>query len=152
MTKTIVLLAAICACCSAAPAKSAEGDFYGIATLHSLHQNREAKYNEKNYGIGLEYHVSKDFRLILGEYKNSFENKSEYFGIGYFPFHRGDFSAGIVAIGLNGYDFEALKKFGFVAAPVVSYEKEKLLLNFVFVPPIHNDGVIAAQVGFKFNE
>src|SRR5260221_11209515 len=151
MDKSLLLaFLTVCACCTSPNSKAEDGSLYGISTLNSLHQDRESHYNEKNYGIGGEFHVSQDFRLVFGEYKNSFKNKSEYFGSGYLPFHRNDFSAGFLIVGINGYNFKDLKKFELVAVPVVSYEKEKFLLNFVFIPPVFNAGVIALQAGWRF--
>lgn len=39
------------------------------------------EYNERNYGIGIEYRIGK-YHLIAGEYDNSINSKSYYAGLG----------------------------------------------------------------------
>lgn len=128
-----------------------EGKTYLVGTLKSYHEDRAHRYNEKNLGIGLEHHLTSDVRVIVGEYKNSFYNKSEYYGIAYLPFHRANVSAGALLVKVSGYDLESPKRFLPVAVPVISYEKERVILNFIIIPPFRKMGVIGFQGGFRFN-
>jgi hypothetical protein len=148
MTKTILFLLLICACCT--PAQAQEGNLYLITTLKSLHENRDHGYNEKNLGIGIQYNLSQDLRLLAGEYKNSFFNKSNYFGIAWLPFHRDNFSAGFLIGEVSGYVFSNLSKYSFIAIPEVTWENGRYLVNIVFVPPVQKAGVVAVQIGVSF--
>lgn len=149
MGKIFVLVFLACACCGAPSAKAAEGDVYAIGTIRSLHENREHGYNEKNLGVGLQYNASQDWRLVVGEYKNSFSHKSTYFGVAWLPFHRNNFNAGFLIGGVNGY-VNPLSKYSFIAIPEVTWESGRFLVNMVFVPPVQKAGVIAFQVGVTF--
>lgn len=150
MAKSILLGLLICACCTQQPASAAEGDIYIVGTLKSYHENRKHNYNENNYGIGIQYGLSEDWRLVLGEYKNSFDNKSKYYGAMWLPFHRNAFNAGLLLVNVNGYDGDSLSKYTPVAVPVVTWEKDRFLVNVVFVPPVQKAGIIAVQVGVSF--
>ena len=124
-------------------------ELYTIATVKSYHQDRSAGYNEKNMGIGLELHLNSDWKTIVGEYKNSFTHKSIYYGVAWMPFHRGDVSAGLLAVNVSGY-LQPLSKYAFGAIPIVEWKLQQVLLNVVFIPPIRNEGLIACQIGWRF--
>lgn len=126
------------------------GELYVVSTAKSYHQDRQHGYNEKNLGIGLELHINEDMRLVAGEYKNSFYNKSKYFGAAWLPFHRWDLSAGALFLEVNGYDLIKPKKFDLIAIPAVSYNKRNLEINLVAAPPLFKMGFIGLQLGWKF--
>lgn len=128
----------------------AEGLWLTVTT-RSYHADRHAKYNEKNSGIGLEYQFDKDIAAVAGEYKNSFSNKSTYYGVLYTPFSAGPFKAGVLAGNINGYILDEPRKYGFVAVPMIVWEGENVGANMLFVPPIGNGtGVVGFQVKLKF--
>jgi glutamine cyclotransferase len=130
------------------PAKA--GELYTVTTLRSYHVNREAKYNEQNYGIGLEYQFNRTWTVSVGEYKNSFSHKSNYYGVAYTPFTAGDFKAGLFLFNVSGYVMDAPRRFQPIAIPAVVWEGKGWGLNTVLVPPIGNKtGVLGVQV--KFN-
>lgn len=121
------------------------------AAVKSYHMDRTAHYNEKNYGIGLEYQFNKDIAAVAGEYKNSFYNKSTYYGVLYTPFSAGPFKAGILAGEITGYVLREPRTYGFVAAPMIVWEGERIGVNMVFVPPLGNGtGVLGLQLKAKF--
>jgi hypothetical protein len=126
------------------------GELYSVTTARSYHVDREAKYNEKNYGVGLEYQFSRTWAVAVGEYKNSFANKSNYYGAIYTPFTAGDFKAGLMLLNVSGYDSTNLRRYQPVAVPAVIWEGKGFGINTVFVPPVGNKtGVLAVQI--KFN-
>lgn len=123
------------------------------AAMKSYHMDRSAHYNEKNYGVGGEYQFNKDIAAVAGEYKNSFGNKSTYYGVLYTPFSAGPFKAGVLAGEISGYILREPRKFGFVAAPMVVWEGERFGANLLFVPPLGNGtGVFGLQLKVKFSE
>jgi hypothetical protein len=126
------------------------GELYSVTTARSYHVDREAKYNEKNYGIGLEYQFNRTWAVAIGEYKNSFRNKSNYYGAIYTPFVEGNFKAGLMLLNVSGYDSTNLRRYQPVAVPTVIWEGKGFGINTVFVPPVGNKtGVLGVQV--KFN-
>lgn len=124
-----------------------------VATTQSYHADRKAEYNERNYGVGGEYQFNKDIAAVAGEYKNSFGNKSTYFGVLYTPFVAGPFKAGIMAVDISGYILDKPRAFTFAAAPMVVWEGERFGANLLFVPPLGNGtGVFGLQLKVKFSE
>ena len=123
-------------------------ELYAIGTLRSYHQDRAANYNEKNGGIGLEAHFEHDVKVVGGEYKNSFRNKSNYYGVAWQPLHAGDVKAGLLAVKVSGY-LEPKSKYALGAVPFVTWEYKQLLVNFVFLPPLFNQGLVAIQIGWN---
>lgn len=122
-----------------------------VATARSYHADRKAEYNEKNSGVGLEYQFDKDIAAVAGEYKNSFANKSTYYGVLYTPFYAGSFKAGVLAGEINGYILKEPRAYGFVAVPMIVWEGTKVGVNMLFVPPIGNGtGVLGFQFKVKF--
>lgn len=60
-----------------------------VVQLHGLswHADRDANYNERNYGLGIRYYSEDSLwgsnYIAFGQYKNSEHSKSEYAGIGW---------------------------------------------------------------------
>jgi len=103
-----------------------------LASYHFDRTNDEGeKYNQRNFGIGLEYAVSEKFRLQAGMYRNSLGLESGYVGASYLPwspfrYSRIGVSAGVV----SGYDENVIP----VVIPTLSIEGKKLGANILFVP------------------
>lgn len=131
--------------------KARAGDLYGAVTLRSYHVDRAAQYNERNYGVGLEYQFNRTWALAAGEYKNSFRHKSTYYGGSYTPFTAGDWKAGVLLLAINGYDMRDHRRYIPIAVPMVAWEGERLGVNAIFVPPVGNGtGVLGLQMKVKF--
>lgn len=117
------------------------------AAVTSYHMDRGAHYNERNYGVGGEYQFSSDFAIVAGEYKNSFFNKSKYYGVLYTPFSAGPFKAGVLAGEITGYILKDPRAPGPIVVPTIVWEGERLGVNMIFVPPIGNGtGVFGFQL------
>jgi len=71
----------------------------------SYHENRQANYNEENYGIGFRYYKSENIFFSSGYYKNSEFNDSFYAGIG----------------------FESKDGYGVTAGYITGYNKSKII-------------------------
>lgn len=123
------------------------------AAAKSFHMDRSAHYNEHNYGVGLEYQFNSDLAVVAGEYKNSFFNKSKYFGVLFTPFSAGPFKAGVLAGEITGYILKDPRAYGPVVIPTIVWEGKRVGVNMVFVPPVGNGtGVFGFQLKVKLNE
>lgn len=142
-------IVSLCACCSSEPSR-ADG-LWLTAAVRSYHMDRSAHYNEHNYGLGLEYQLNRDIALVAGEYKNSFYNKSTYYGVLYTPFSAGPFKAGVMAGEISGYVLQTPRKYGLIVVPTIVWEGERFGANVIFVPPLGNGtGVFGLQLKAKF--
>lgn len=63
------------------PVVASAGDLWGVASVTSYHFNRSAALNENNLGLGAEYALDENARVIGGAYKNSFDKTSVYGGV-----------------------------------------------------------------------
>lgn len=128
----------------------AEGLWLTMA-VKSYHMDRSAGYNEKNYGVGLEYQFNPDISVVAGEYKNSFFNKSTYYGVLYTPFVAGPVKVGILAGEISGYILKDPRAYGPIAVPTIVWEGERFGANLVVVPPMGNGtGVFGLQLKVRF--
>jgi hypothetical protein len=139
------LLIAILGALSPYGAKAAEGDTWGVLTLASRHADREKPYNERNFGAGLEYEHTDDYRTILGTYRNSFYRRSVYVGGTYkvFASERGWWMGGTWLM-VSGYE---TGKFSPIAFPAAGYEGRSFGINFGPILP----AVVGLQVKFKID-
>jgi hypothetical protein len=112
----------------------------------SYHFDRDRGFNEKNFGIGLEYEFNKDWSLAVGQYRNSIDRTSHYAAVTYTPFHAGNFSFGAAAGTVDGYYF---RNGGFIpmAMPMATYETKHFGLNALYVPKMKD---ISSVVGLQF--
>jgi hypothetical protein len=123
------------------------GDVWGVVSVGSYHTDRAAHYNENNPGLGVEIGVSENWRLIGGEYLNSFYHNSRYAGASYTPLHLGPAHFGAAAFAVTGYRSKAAPAGALVAA----FEWERAGFNILAVPPLPNiPGVVALQVKVRF--
>jgi hypothetical protein len=58
------------------PVVSSAGELWGVVTTTSYHFDRSANLNENNIGLGIEYSLSDNNRLIAGEFSNSYYRTS----------------------------------------------------------------------------
>ncbi len=106
----------------------------------SYHFDRTMGFNEKNYGLGIEYNIDKDFSLAVGRFKNSEYHMSNYFTLGYQPIHYGDFKLGATVGVVNGYKGLYNEKSGDyfpMISPMLTYEKNNFGVNFLIIPEIN---------------
>ena len=100
-----------------------------VIQLHTVshHINREANYNESNYGLGIRHYTTKGRYIIAGTYKNSEYNRSNYAGYGW-EFGN-DFKLGISAGLITGYSLGKVLPY---IVPIISYKGVSLV--FVAYP------------------
>ena len=129
---------------------------WGVATLFSHHYQEPGKrpkpYNEHNYGVGFEYELGKESRLVGGEFRNSFKDTSAYLGYAWMPIHMGQHvHLGMVPLLVTGYKKHPIMP---VVLPSIAVEDKNLGFNIGIVPPTSGKGkwysVIGVQVKWRF--
>ena len=117
------------------PACSIAGDLWGVLSTRSYHFNRSADWNENNPGLGLEYSVPNGFRLIAGEYYNSYFRTSVYGGVAILTDQWKGFRLAASLGALSGYPaqsgYSSVQPF---LLPSVMWEGDRLGGNLVFFP------------------
>lgn len=131
-----VVLCVLLTFCSACPAQ----DLWASTVVRSYHLDRNAGYNEHNYGLQLELGLTPEWRIVAGEYENSFFRHSNFVGFAWLPL---DLAAhtrgGLTAIVVTGYVHGQPV---LVGAPTVVYERDHWGINFLSL------GIVSA-VQFK---
>lgn len=117
-------------------------DTYLTFNIGSYHVNAEKKYNQKNYGLGVEHHIG-DFSLSGGIYYNSYYRTSLYTLGGWTPLEVAGVKVGILAGVANGYPGMNASGPIFVAAVILSTE----YVNILVVPS--NGDKTPLTVGFQ---
>ncbi len=64
--------------CSFATASDYSVELFGL----SYHQDREFKFNERNYGVGMVKHLNDNHQILAGAYYNSYYNVSKFLAYG----------------------------------------------------------------------
>jgi len=100
-----------------------------VIQLHTVshHINREANYNESNYGLGIRHYITKGRYLIAGTYKNSEYNLSNYAGYGWQ--FGGELMLGVSVGLITGYSLGRVLPY---VVPIINYKAVSLV--FVAYP------------------
>lgn len=112
-------------------------------------QGNGERWNETNYGLGLEHEFSPGVAVMAGVYRNSIDRWSKYAMLQWTPLALGQYVRAGVMVGtvdnyrMNGGDFIA------AAAPVVTIEGARFGLNLSAVPKIRDKTSAAVAVQFK---
>lgn len=77
---------------------------YAVATITSWHFDRDKKYNENNFGLGIEQRLNQDWSISAGYFRNSFDRHTNYALASYTPLQYGDWRLGVVMGGVTGYE------------------------------------------------
>jgi hypothetical protein len=133
------------------PSLAVAGEWWGVATLASYHVNTEKKFNQRNYGLGLEYQTG-DMAYVAGQYKNSHYRSSVYAMAVWTPLSVGVLHAGGAIGVVNGYPGINNGGLGPAAVGIVKLEMQRVGLNLVVSPAVSNNSPLtfALQVKFKF--
>lgn len=153
--KSFLLVSFLSGLCFANNIKAEEtrpqSDIWIVSTVRSYHFNRTKQHNEDNKGIGVEWHLTSYLYGILGEYDNSYNVHSTYFGAMFMPFEYKGFRAGAMGIFLNGYK-ENPSSYLFGGAPMFSYQYKDFGVNVMtlFPPRLHpRSGVAGLQLKYQ---
>lgn len=122
--------------------------------LRSYHTDRSAGYNENNSGIGMEYDLTKNQKLAMGQFLNSLGKESQYAGMAFLgqPFDSiPELRLGGLMGLLSGYPEMRGGAFFPAAAPMLSYEKGPVGFNVIALPKVGNvSPVVAGQMKVRF--
>jgi hypothetical protein len=122
--------------------------------LRSYHLDRSKHFNENNLGLGLEYDLAPGRKLIAGEFRNSVDRPSRYFGsaftgqpINWLP----DMRIGALLGGISGYPQMRGGGFFPMVAPVMTWERGPIGLDVIAMPRVGNiSPVLAAMLKARF--
>ena len=124
------------------------------AGLRSYHSDRGANFNESNTGLGAEYDLSPNAKLVVGRFENSVRHESNYFGaalLGHLLDAFPELKAGVMLGTINGYPDMRHGGMFPMAAPMLTYEGKNFGLNFLGLPKVGNvSPVVAAQMKMRF--
>jgi hypothetical protein len=133
------------------PSLAVAGEWWGVGTLASYHANTEEKFNQRNYGLGLEYQTG-DMAYVAGQYRNSQYRSSVYAMAVWTPLSVGVLHAGGGIGVVNGYRGINNGGLGPAAVGIVKLEMQRVGLNMVVSPAVSDKSPLtfALQVKFKF--
>jgi hypothetical protein len=121
------------------------------AGMYSLHFDTDQGFRNNNTGFGAEVSLNEDWSATAGRFINSDNAQSNYVGAYYQPWHVGQWKAGVVGGGFNGYP-RMLDGGWFPALlPVVTLEGERLGVNLLLVPPLKDRlyGALSVQLKLR---
>lgn len=124
--------------CWASHAKADE-PLWLTVSLASYHADRTKHYRESNVGLGLEWQVTRKFALVGGEYPNSMNRETHYYGVAATPWVWPNWKLGATVAGVSGYT----PGYQLVALPTVTFEKGIFGVNILASPKFAG---IAAKV------
>lgn len=111
--------------------------------LGSYHFDRSKKWQEKNWGLGVNYK-----NYVAGYYKNSYDRDSIYIGYHWQPekleYNR-HLKAGLTMIAVSGYRSSPV-----LLVPTVSVETTEVSADFLLAPALGKaTGFVGMQLRFK---
>ena len=118
----------------------------------SRHFDRSNRYNERNFGFGIEWRTSEQFAFMAGVYDNSLSKHSQYAAVNWQPWSLGPVKLGAALGVMNGYP--SLKRGGtfFAALPMASIEGRRFGINLGLIPSMKNvDGAFMLQFKLRVN-
>lgn len=132
------------------PIASSAGDLWGVLTTTSYHFNRSADLNEDNLGLGVEYSLNDNNRLIAGEFNNSYDRTTLYGGVAVLTDQWKGFRLGASLGFLTGY--ENVPAF---LLPSLVWEGDRFGTNLIYFPKCNtcsktSSSGIALQLKAKF--
>ena len=129
----------------------AYADTWIVGTVASIHYNADKKYEERNYGVGIEQDLAENWRAAAGVYRNSNRRDSLYFGLGWHPLKWGNWKLGAAFLLVGGYETPDRPELVKAAFPVLTYEQDRWGANVAFIPQVKdNPGLVGFQIKFKW--
>ncbi len=118
----------------------------------SQHFEGAERFNQQNFGFGVEYQTDPTRYVVLGEYQNSVHKNTRYIGGAWMPLKFGIVKLGAIGGAADGYP--KMRNGGFfpVVLPVVAIETKHVGANFVIMPSVADkvSGCIALQLKYRF--
>jgi hypothetical protein len=134
------------------PSVASAGDVWGSLNLTSLHAKTEKRMNQRNLGVGLEYHHNEELVLMAGGFYNSHRRRSAYLLGGWTPLEWKGARFGLAGGLVNGYPKHNNGKLYPAAAGLIRLEGERVGANIFIIPPFVKDTplTIGFQVKYRF--
>ena len=132
------------------PSLACAGEFWGSTTLGSFHTKRYQNLREQNYGLGIEYHESRQVLYLAGSYINSHDRRTVYALAGWTPIDFGAIKVGMMAGVANGYPKMNNGRITPALAGLVRIEYEKLGMNLTLIPPRYKESPVTLGLQLKF--
>lgn len=123
----------------AAAGDALAGDTSLVVSGLSYHFDRTKKYNEQNFGLGLEHRLSDDFRVSAGWYRNSFYRQSRYAGVVYAPVEAGELRFGAALGVVSGY-YRNQGRYMPLVLPTAMWDGRDFGINIGVVPKSKRTG------------
>jgi len=130
----------------------ADDEWWGQASLYSRHFNTTEKFNERNYGAGIEYVFNQDNSIFAGQYRNSEYHNSNYMGYAFTPYGWQGLRAGIMVGLVNGYS-GTQGNYILMSAFAVKTEWKNIGANLYLIPACdacETPVVVALQLRIRF--
>jgi len=108
-------------------------DLWLSATVASYHSNRDAEYNERNYGLGFEYGAADRWRAVGGVYDNSYYRTTVYGGALYLYPVSQSIKVGVMLGLASGYS-HVVGPLAPVALPTIAIEGKQFGANIGVMP------------------
>ncbi|MBU6232308.1 hypothetical protein KGP36_06775 [Patescibacteria group bacterium] len=106
-------------------------------------------YNGINPGFGIRQSIGQRSFVMAGEYKNSFDDITDYAGAGYSILKKGWFSAGVIGGTMRGYPALNHGRWTPALLPFAGAEYKRVGADLVFIPPAYKNGVTAVGLNFR---
>ena len=108
-------------------------------------------HNDLNPGLGVEYEIEPQLSFAVGQYRNSFKEKSTYILIHDRVWWAGNLSLKIVGGAVNGYRGINSGSFSPVLLPEISYEGRTAGANLYFIPDSSVSNGMTVGLQFKYH-
>lgn len=134
------------------PACALAQNWWGSVNLTSLHGHTKKPMNQRNFGLGIEYHRSDELIFLAGAYHNSHRRTSVYALAGWTPLRWGHARFGFTGGLVNGYPNHNDGKVIPVATGLVRIEGERWGANIILIPPALKNTplTLGFQVKYRF--
>ena len=114
------------------------GKIYLSPGMSSYHFDRDAGYNNENWGLGIQVDFQDNYSLNLGRFDNSENDWSNYVTGTWYPIKFRELRVGILGGGFNGYAKERDGGWFLAAMPIINYRKDGWGVNVAAVPSYKN--------------
>lgn len=131
----------------------ADNEWWGQFSVLSKHINTTERFNEKNYGAGIEYVFDQEHSIFAGQYRNSDYRNSNYAGYAFTPLGWQSFRAGIMLGLVNGYANSSNGNYLLMSAFSIKTEWKKMGANVYVIPACdacETPAVVALQLRIRF--
>ena len=133
------------------PAKAAK--IYLSPGMSSYHFNRDAGYNNDNWGLGFQIDFEDNYSFNFGGFDNSENDWSNYVTGTWYPIKISRLRVGLLGGVFDGYAKEQSGGWFLATMPVVNYRMDRWGVNIAAVPSYKNriHGALIVQILFAVN-